>query len=118
MASFEFLAIILTGIGLMVSITYYAMVLRNHNQTRQAQLFMQVHSQWKDRNFIKGFYDALNNWEWDSVEDFWSKYGQDVNEEAFITGTEIILLGIRLTQQCLLRLQKTGRYRRPITGQT
>ena len=89
MASFEFLAIILTGIGLTVSITYYSMVLRNQNKTRQAQLFMQVHSQWKDRAFIKGFYDMLNNWEWESIEEFWGKYGQDVNEESFITATEI-----------------------------
>ena len=89
MASFEFLAIILTGLGLTVSITYYTMVLRNQNKTRQAQLFMQVHSQWKDRAFIKGFYDILNNWEWDDVEDFWVKYGQAADEDAFITAIEV-----------------------------
>jgi len=89
MASFELLAIILTGLGLTASITYYAMVLRNQNKTRQAQLFMQVHSQWKDRAFIKGFYDMLNNWEWENIEDFWAKYGQNVNEEAFITAAEV-----------------------------
>ena len=89
MASCEFLAIILTGLGLTVSITYYTMVLRNQNKTRQAQLFMQVHSQWKDRAFIKGFYDILNNWEWEDVEDFWVKYGQVADEDAFITVIEV-----------------------------
>ena len=46
MASFEFLAIILTGLGLTVSILYYTTVLQNANktqqmalETRQAQLF-------------------------------------------------------------------------------
>ena len=38
MASFEFLAIILTGLGLSVSITYYAMNLKNQNETQQQSL--------------------------------------------------------------------------------
>lgn len=90
MASFELLAIVLTGLGLAASVTYYAMVLRNQNKTRQAQLFMQVHSQWKDKAFIKGFYDILNNWEFDDAEDFFNKYGQTNNEEAFITAIEVV----------------------------
>ena len=90
MASFELLAIVLTGLGLAASVTYYAMVLRNQNKTRQAQLFMQVHSQWKDKAFIKGFYDMLNNWEFEDAEDFFNKYGQTANEEAFITAIEVV----------------------------
>ena len=88
MASFELLAIVLTGLGLTASVTYYAMVLRNQNKTRQAQLFMQVHSQWKDRAFIKGFYNMLNDWEWEDIDDFRSKYL--ANEQTFITGIEVV----------------------------
>jgi hypothetical protein len=80
----------------MVGITYYLMILNNQQknqqvafETRQAQLFMQIHSQWKDREFIRRFYDTLNNWEWKDNKDFWSKYGQEANEEAFITMIEI-----------------------------
>lgn len=51
---------------------------------------MQVQSQWKDRAFIKGFYDIVNNWEWTDIEDYQNKYGQAANEEAFITGLEIV----------------------------
>ena len=42
MASFEFLAIILTGLGIIVSVLYYTTVLQNANKTRQTQLFMQL----------------------------------------------------------------------------
>jgi len=86
----------LQTISIMVGITYYLMILNNQQknqqaafETRQAQLFMQIHSQWKDREFIKGFYDILNRWEWKDNEDFWAKYGQDANEDAFITIVEI-----------------------------
>jgi len=38
MASFEFIALILTGLGLTASIVYYANVLSNANKTQQLQL--------------------------------------------------------------------------------
>jgi hypothetical protein len=42
MASFEFLAIILTGLGLTISILYYTTVLQNANKARQASIFNQI----------------------------------------------------------------------------
>ena len=78
------------AIGVCVATAYYVMTLRNQNRTRQAQLFMQVHAQWGDRAFIKGFYDILNKWEWKDFDDWGSKYGQSSNEEAFLTFCEII----------------------------
>jgi hypothetical protein len=66
------------------------MNLRFQNKTRQAQLFMQIHEQWKDRTFIKGFYEMLNKWEWKDFYDFLAKYGQGSNEEAFITMVEVV----------------------------
>jgi hypothetical protein len=36
----DYLPLILTGIGIIASILYYASVLRNANTTRQAQLYM------------------------------------------------------------------------------
>jgi len=49
----EFLAIILTGLGLTASITYYAMVLRNANKTRQTQLFMNLFTQLRSKDFVR-----------------------------------------------------------------
>jgi hypothetical protein len=55
MVQIEYLPIVLTGIGIIVSILYYTSVLRNANKTqqqqldtRQAQLFMQMYNKWGD----------------------------------------------------------------------
>ena len=58
MVSFEFLAVILTGLGLTASIVYYASILRNANktqeiqlETRQAQLYMEFYRDFKKKEF-------------------------------------------------------------------
>lgn len=83
------LSYIAAAIGVGMAAAYYVMNLRFQNRTRQAQLFMQIHARWGDRAFIKGFFDILNLWEWKDWDDFWAKYGQRSNEEAFITIVEI-----------------------------
>ena len=57
MASFEFLAIIVSLLGLSASITYYAIVLRNQNITRQAQLYMQLFQKDTSTEFQKIVYN-------------------------------------------------------------
>jgi hypothetical protein len=42
MVDYQTLTIVLTGIGLMVALIYYAMEIRNQNRTRQAELYMQL----------------------------------------------------------------------------
>lgn len=84
------LSYVAAAIGVFMAAAYYVMMLRFQNRTRQAQLFMQIHAQWESRAFIKGFYDILNVWKWKDWDDFWAKYGQRSNEEAFITMTEVI----------------------------
>ena len=82
MASFEFLAIIITGLGLTASITYYAMVLRNQNQTRQAQLFMQIYSRFDDPDWMVNWGQVVRQWEWRDYEDWHSKYSPEMDIEA------------------------------------
>jgi hypothetical protein len=60
----EYLPIVLTGIGIIVSILYYTGALRNANktqqhqlETRQAQLFMQLFDRWTDPAFAKIYGD-------------------------------------------------------------
>ena len=84
------LSYIAAAIGVFTAVVYYVMNLRNQNRTRQAQLFMQVHARWADRDFIKGFFNILNVWEWKDFDDWNSKYGQRNNEEAFLTFCEIM----------------------------
>jgi hypothetical protein len=52
----EYLPLVLTGIGIIVSILYYSNVLRNANktqqmqlETRQVQLFMQMYTRFQDK---------------------------------------------------------------------
>jgi len=89
MVDYQTLSIILTGVSMAIALTYYAIQIRNQNKTRQAQLYMQIHSKWSDREFIRGFYNALNEYEFNDAEDFFAKYGQGVNEDAFVTINEI-----------------------------
>ena len=72
MASFEFLAIIFTGLGLIVSILYYTSILQNANktrelqlqaqeqatETRQAQLLMQVYGSLYSEKAWKNYLEA------------------------------------------------------------
>ena len=78
MASFEFLAIILTGLGLTASIVYYTSVLRNANKTREAQLFMQIYNQWNGLEFNKQ-YEKVMSWQFTNYEDFMENVLSDVD---------------------------------------
>ena len=77
MASFEFLAIILTGLGLIVSILYYASVLSNANKTREAQLFMQIYSQWNSLE-LQSQYGKVMNMQFGTFDDFFEKIRNDL----------------------------------------
>ena len=61
----EFLAIVLTGLGLTVSILYYTSVLQNAIKTRELQ--------------IEGI--ELLKMTWTDYDDFENKYGSDNNPE-------------------------------------
>ncbi|MBN1683213.1 hypothetical protein JW865_06650 [Candidatus Bathyarchaeota archaeon] len=78
MIQIEYLPIILTGIGIIVSVLYYAMVLRNSNITRQAQLFSQIylvfHQDYPKYSVI------LLDWDYENYKDFMEKYGRQVPE--------------------------------------
>ena len=85
----EYLPLLLTGLGLTVSIFYYASVLRNQNktqqtqlETRQAQLFMQIYQEFSSVENFK-IMRELTAMEWDDYDDFMRKYGSENNPEAF-----------------------------------
>ena len=96
MVSFEFLAIILTGLGLTASIVYYSTILRNANktrelqlkaqehagETRQAQLFMEIYRTWSSMETIK-IRRELETWAWTDYDDFIQKYGVTNNPDAY-----------------------------------
>jgi len=69
-------------LGIMVSILYYAMVLRNSNRTRAAQLFMSLHSMMSSMEGMARYLDTMYM-EWDDYANFERKYGSDNNTEAY-----------------------------------
>ncbi len=74
---------VLPLLGVMVSILYYAMVLRNSNRTRAAQLFMSLHSEMSSMEGVSRFADTMYM-EWDDYADFERKYGSDNNPKAYL----------------------------------
>ena len=43
MVDYQTISIVLTGIGMIIALTYYSLQIRNQNRTRQAQLFMSIY---------------------------------------------------------------------------
>ncbi|TFH14082.1 hypothetical protein E4H04_10865, partial [Candidatus Bathyarchaeota archaeon] len=74
MVQIEYLPIVLTGIGIIVSILYYTSVLRNQNKTRQTQLFLQFYNRLTDKQFFTEFKNTLDQ-EWTDFDDYLEKYG-------------------------------------------
>ena len=97
MVALEIVALVLTGLGLAASIIYYANILNNANktrelqlksqelatETRQAQLFMQIYATYHSEEYIKAF-EEIMRWEYTGYDDYMSKYGADVNPEAYL----------------------------------
>jgi hypothetical protein len=80
----------LQTVGILVGIAYYVMTLnytrRNQQQqleTRQAQLFMPIHSVYQSEDHIKAV-SEIQKWEWEDYDDYMAKYGEEVNPEAYM----------------------------------
>ena len=104
MASFEFLAIILTGLGLTASITYYASVLRNQNKTRQAQLFIQICNQTLNNPaFMKGYYNIMEH-EWNDFDEYLEFLGDSGSEnwnDVFLVGGILESIGVLVEEELI-----------------
>lgn len=86
MASFEFLAIIFTGVGLIASLLYYTFTLQNANRTqrlqleaRQTQIFMDLYKTMATKEFMQDLEQILVYWDFEDYDDFYAKYGADVD---------------------------------------
>ncbi len=83
MIQIEYLPIVLTSVGIMASILYYASVLRNADQTRRTQLYMNIKRQLDDPNWWLRLNNVQNLYEWNDYEDFQEKYGPQNNPKAW-----------------------------------
>ncbi len=69
-------------LGLTASVLYYAMVLRNSNRTRSAQLFMSLHNVMSSVDGMSTFLETMYM-EWQDYAEFERKYGSDNNPKAY-----------------------------------
>jgi hypothetical protein len=111
MASFEFLAIIFTGLGLIVSILYYTTILQNANktqqmqlETRQGQLIMQVYHKFstlETANAFQKFTEIRNKIETpDDLLDEWVNNSENY-ESMWILGTFFEGVGVLVKENLL-----------------
>ena len=82
MASFEFLAIILTGLGLTASILYYSMTIRNQNRNSRLQIVKEI---WDWISTEEGYlkFIQIMTMTWTDYEDFNRRYGGLSSPEAY-----------------------------------
>lgn len=96
MVDAQTISIIFAGVSIGVAAIYYTLTLRNTQraqqlqlETRQAQLFMNLYEAWRSPDFRK-----RSNWvnlilEYEDKEDFWSRYGPEIDPDAFATWASI-----------------------------
>ncbi len=84
MVDFDTISIVLTGMGLIVAITYYGFQIRNQNRTRQAQLFMSIYNNHISIPSMTIMQELQWEWNWKDYDDFVSKYSLPNNMEALV----------------------------------
>jgi hypothetical protein len=82
MASFKFLAVILTGLGLTVSILYYTNVLRNQNKVLKTQVLLRSLESLSKRETNIDWW-TVQHLEWTDPEDFNEKYNPKKDTELY-----------------------------------
>jgi len=83
--------------GVIAGFSYYVLTVRNAQrtrdltlkaqeqavETRQLQLFMQLYEKTLAKENWTAYLEILNEWSWKDFNDFWNKYGEDNNLEAW-----------------------------------
>jgi len=70
------------AVGVIVALVYYTLTIRNQNRTGQAQLLMNLYEAYRSPEFRKSWREMMDQ-EYIDFDDFWSKYGGQVNSEAW-----------------------------------
>ena len=82
MVQIEYLPIVLTGIGIIVSILYYTSVLRNASKTRELQIFMAIvnnlNTEEKRSTYAEVLYEEVKDY-----DDFWERLAGKPNPQNY-----------------------------------
>ena len=82
MVDYQTISIVLTGIGIIVAIVYYAQVLRNAEKSRQREMVYQKY-QSHSLEYTRAYSEVSSFTDWDSGEEFHEKYGALANPDAW-----------------------------------
>ncbi len=82
MVDYQTLSIILTGIGIIVAITYYALTLRNATKTRELQIFMAIVNDLNSQEKRTAYAEILFT-DFSDYEDFWERYAGKPNPQHY-----------------------------------
>jgi len=77
MVDYQTLSIVLTGIGMIIALTYYGLQIRNQNRTRQAQVFMQLYNRYQDNFLAQGISSEILLQKLSGYDDYQRKYDAD-----------------------------------------
>ena len=83
MVDLQTISVSLATLGVLVAATYYILTLRNQNRTRQAQLFMQIYSQWNSEEFAR-MRIVIRKMDYETFEEVLEKYRFEVNPDSWI----------------------------------
>ncbi len=90
MVDIQTILTLLTLISVPIGVLYHIMTLNNQNrtqkhaqETRQAQLSMQLYSFYDNKEFLKDYGNITNNYKFKDTEDWWNKYSAKHDIEAY-----------------------------------
>ena len=75
------IGIIIAAFSVIIGVVNNILTSRQSNRTRQTQLFMDMYSHLRSKEFVTDSRE-LSSWKWKSFQDFRSKYGARANKEA------------------------------------
>ena len=87
MVTVETVSIVFTGLSISLAAFYYISTLRNAQrtqqlqlETRQAQLFMQIYSQWNSMEMGREYQRIMDS-EWTDIDDFLERHYTDIESK-------------------------------------
>ena len=80
MVDYQSLSIVLTGIGMIIALSYYGLQIRNQNKTRQGQLYMGIINTFNSLEFRTQWHISEST-KWTDYDDYKQKYTPEKNQE-------------------------------------
>lgn len=84
MIDLQTVSVVLTGISVSLAAVYYAMTLRRQQETRNAQVFIQLYQKAMDQGYIRSLTEAVWLQEDAGFDEWWEKHGPENDIEFFV----------------------------------